>query len=471
MQLHREHLAPQPTEVVDLTADHEPQPERRPQQQQQLKPAALPGTPRNNATPALGPPQPVLPERLGYTPSILRTELRQQYESRPHEAEAPLSLQQLEVAAEIRTEEHERTKSEWFAARQNAEETTRAALKAAGSTSTALDRRKVEEREERLRQQLKQIEEELCNNALRRQASQGLQQPKQAPLREGEVDVILLSSDDDEVASEILEEESSAVASESEEVDHLAGLSVREGLPELPTEYYEMYTDALRSGNPMEQLVDHTRSNIELRRKDMACMAPLQWLNDEVMNLYMALLQERDMRARSKGTLPKCHFFSTFFLNKLYKDTGYNYNNVARWTLPRRLEKQGQLCNTILDCDRIIVPVHQGIHWVCAMVDVTNKALYYYDSLKGEDHTCLNNLAQYVADEYKSKRNQTVDTSTWDRVFPKNIPQQQNGCDCGVFTLLFADYAGRDAPMTFTQRDIDYFRVKIVNELLNLHID
>ena len=54
------------------------------------------------------------------------------------------------------------------------------------------------------------------------------------------------------------------------------------------------------AGDPTEQLVDHTRSNIELRRKDMACMAPLQWLNDEVMNLYMALLQERDMRARSK---------------------------------------------------------------------------------------------------------------------------------------------------------------------------
>ena len=25
---------------------------------------------------------------------------------------------------------------------------------------------------------------------------------------------------------------------------------------------------------------------------------------------------------------PRCHFFSTFFANKLYKDTGYNYDQV-----------------------------------------------------------------------------------------------------------------------------------------------
>jgi hypothetical protein len=34
---------------------------------------------------------------------------------------------------------------------------------------------------------------------------------------------------------------------------------------------------------------------------------------------------------------PRCHFFSTFFLNKLYQDTGtYNYANVSSM-----LEEQG----------------------------------------------------------------------------------------------------------------------------------
>lgn len=55
---------------------------------------------------------------------------------------------------------------------------------------------------------------------------------------------------------------------------------------------------AFAAGNLMEQLVMHQRSQIEIRRKDIACMAPLEWLNDEVINLYMSLLLERDMRRR-----------------------------------------------------------------------------------------------------------------------------------------------------------------------------
>ncbi len=101
----------------------------------------------------------------------------------------------------------------------------------------------------------------------------------------------------------------------------------------------------------------------------------------------------------------------------------------------------------------------------------------------------------------------------WPRLFPKNIPQQENGCDCGVFAILFAEYAvsvvscvrrrdtalltrhcsvpcsyrvpetppismrvachvqSRDAPMKFTQEDIQYFRVKILNEILELRVE
>lgn len=54
------------------------------------------------------------------------------------------------------------------------------------------------------------------------------------------------------------------------------------------------------TGPPSEVLVDHARSSIQVTRKDMACMAPMQWLNDEVINLYISLLLERDAAWRKQ---------------------------------------------------------------------------------------------------------------------------------------------------------------------------
>lgn len=116
----------------------------------------------------------------------------------------------------------------------------------------------------------------------------------------------------------------------------------------------------------------------------MATLAPTTWLNDEVINVCMSMLQERDKRYREekKGT-PTCHFFNSFFLNKLYKDAKtYNYSEVQRWTRPPKLKRAGQPSTSILDCDRIIIPANQGnLHWVCAVIDLKNEKFIMYDSL------------------------------------------------------------------------------------------
>jgi hypothetical protein len=42
------------------------------------------------------------------------------------------------------------------------------------------------------------------------------------------------------------------------------------------------------------------------------------------------LPQDRDLALRQSGGL-RCHFFNTFFLNKLYRDSGYKYSEVRWW--------------------------------------------------------------------------------------------------------------------------------------------
>ena len=43
------------------------------------------------------------------------------------------------------------------------------------------------------------------------------------------------------------------------------------------------------------------------------------------------------------------------------------------------------------------------------------------------------------------------DSSGWERVIEKDIPQQMNGSDCGMFTCKNAEYLSRRAKITFDQ--------------------
>jgi len=63
----------------------------------------------------------------------------------------------------------------------------------------------------------------------------------------------------------------------------------------------------------------------------------------------------------------------------------------------------------------------------------------------------------------------TWDTSGWKEVYPTDIPQQQNGFDCGVFALMFCNRMGlKGGAFDFRQQDISVnVRVAITCDLLD----
>eukprot|EP00887_Chlorella_sp_A99_P004848 scaffold4.g4848.t1 len=336
----------------------------------------------------------------------------------------------------------------------------------AGTAHTQMERGRAFSLAEHKEWERKQIERQLEQLALQRTALKRQQEAAEAaaprtrpaaPEAEEESDVVLLEtsvsavSEDAAASSEISQQ--LAAASIGEEV--APPLKVLE-LAELPPYWHERYADAIskRGGRRLG------------RQCGRLCRAAVE-LAAEVINLYMGLLVERDARRREEGAGgPRCHFFSSFFCNALYKDAKvYDYSRVRRWTLPKRLAAAGQASESVLDCDLIVLPVNQGnSHWTCAVVDLAQRRLVYYDSLLGEDHACLAHLARWLADEFQSKHGQQrADVLDWPREFPKAIPQQLNGCDCGVFTMLFASHLGAGAPLAFSQAsaaraDIQAFR-------------
>ena len=245
---------------------------------------------------------------------------------------------------------------------------------------------------------------------------------------------------------------------------------------QLPTpEEDERIDNAYDSG----ELVNHACARLPgqgvmpLKGKDIHTLAPVTWLNDECVNFTLGILGRRERERCGPKGHPRCHFFNTFFLNKLFQDDGeYDYNKVRRWSTEKKL---GYLP---IKCEKVIVPVHQGVHWVLAVVDLKRKVVSYYDSLLGKDREVVRNLIKWVVDEAKNKLNENWNIGEWREEYPSEIPRQMNGSDCGMFMLNYArniasftDEDLKNNAFTFHQRDMVNLRRRLVLEILKIGLE
>jgi hypothetical protein len=197
-----------------------------------------------------------------------------------------------------------------------------------------------------------------------------------------------------------------------------------------------------------------SRFNINVTYRLALCLRPGRWLNDEVVNFYMELLGERSRR-REEGL--KCHFFNSFFVDKF--KVSYEYEHVQRWSKRAGVK--------ILKMDKVFFPVNanQG-HWCLAVINFIDKRFEYYDSMGGGDRGVLGHLRRYVQDEANQYSKQPgYDLSEWEDYTPHDVPQQDNGNDCGVFMCKFADYLSGNLELRFDAGDMPYFRDRMALEL------
>ncbi|CAI5739224.1 unnamed protein product [Hyaloperonospora brassicae] len=221
---------------------------------------------------------------------------------------------------------------------------------------------------------------------------------------------------------------------------------------ELPPDLLEIVEDALHEG-PMEEILIQ-KYNVDIKRRHLQCLLPLQWLNDEVINFYFQMMSDRDEALVNAGVLPKrSHFFNSFFVTKV-SENGYNYVNVRRWT--RKID--------LFAMDKIFMPVNVGnMHWCMAVIFMAEKRIQYYDSMHGSGAACLKVIMRYLHDESEHKKKTKFDRQGWELVTTTpDTPLQTNGSDCGVFSCMFADYVSRNTPLSFVQRDIPFHRHRMV---------
>lgn len=66
----------------------------------------------------------------------------------------------------------------------------------------------------------------------------------------------------------------------------------------------------------------------------------------------------------------------------------------------------------------------------------------------------------------RERKGTLLNKEEWELENVDDVPQQQNGSDCGVFTCKFAEYLSRDADLTFVQENMNYYRERMVYEII-----
>jgi sentrin-specific protease 1 len=207
--------------------------------------------------------------------------------------------------------------------------------------------------------------------------------------------------------------------------------------------------------------------NIVLRTTHMKCLRKGKWLNDEVINFFMQLLNERGKRQLADIYLPetcklKYHCFPTWFA--VHLSGTYSYKSVRTWSRGAKIK--------IMGLQKLLFPVHVNrSHWTCCVVDVEHHKIEYYDSLGGRNDDLMANVRRYVQDEAAENGIPHLNMDDWENVAHEEIPTQANDYDCGMFVLKYMDYITEGLVITFNQGNIEYFRKRVANELANMYVN
>ncbi|KAF0339066.1 cysteine proteinase [Gigaspora margarita] len=222
------------------------------------------------------------------------------------------------------------------------------------------------------------------------------------------------------------------------------------------------YLDSRGEYAPSYMIIE--KFNLQISAAHLRTLTTGCWLNDEVINFYSNLIIERAQN--NPDIYPPVHIVNTFFYTKLMQ-SGFGYKVVGGWFIPRPNKKKKAPPPNLFDKDYIFIPVNTGAHWTLAVANFKLCRFEYYDSLGGDfNPVFLNELRAFFIYVAKQTNNQHFDFDSWSTYEPKTkTPQQKNSYDCGVFTMMTVEHMSRNAPLSFTQSKMGYFRAKMIYEI------
>lgn len=237
--------------------------------------------------------------------------------------------------------------------------------------------------------------------------------------------------------------------------------------------------DALSRDKAQEAPLVTIGPQVLTRRIATQFLGPRAWLNDEVINMYLELVNQRSAREeQASKPSPRVHAFSTMFYKQLAElpegAPAYNFQAASGYTRPR---KSGQTIN-IFRKTLLLIPINpQGNHWALIAVFVQWRRVQVLDSLNYDVRAALANVMRYLGDEWRVLHpTKPFKESEWQVGPPDHpmltgvhkcaIPKQLNGYDCGIFTCMYADFLAEGLLPVFTQAQVPFLRQRVLTCLL-----
>jgi len=301
--------------------------------------------------------------------------------------------------------------------------------------------------------------------------------PPSQTQRKGHTSVICLDalSDDDSEASHALPPPASCTDTEFIDTCRRLGPPTKAALLAsrwaIPVSEMQRAVDIVEGGRSSEVLI--TKFGIDITRNLFCCLKlkkgtqlikgrPDNWLNDEVVNFYGRMLDERDCtRNQVDPSVHRTIIFSSFFLVKLLEtDKAYTFANVKRWT---------KKIPDVRALKAILLPIFRDDHWTAAIIRMKTRRMDYHDSRGGSGEWTLAALWRWLNDEHEAKGLPPPIKEEWTFDPTAPTPIQSNGVDCGVFATMVMDRLAEDLPLDFAQENIPDLRRKMATDILRGH--
>ncbi|XP_017065051.1 uncharacterized protein LOC108103858 [Drosophila eugracilis] len=209
---------------------------------------------------------------------------------------------------------------------------------------------------------------------------------------------------------------------------------------------------------------------LAITMKDYLCLSDESYLNDIIIDFYLAWLKDK---------LPmhlqyKTHIFGTFFHKRL-TSTKYVRGHKKAKERHEKVQKWTRTVN-IFEKDFVIVPFNVDAHWMLAIIcypglihpipykkyetmssdTIKQPVILIFDSLAGRHETDFDILRGYLTFEYKAKYPHAEPRIFNETNMPGQsvtVPLQKNLTDCGLYLLQYAEH--------FFRKPIKDFRLPI----------